>query len=536
MNLITDQWIPVRHTDGTSGRIRPAQLGAMDNPPVALDAPRADFNGALAQFLIGLLQTAFPPADGDEWLDRLEQPPSEQELGHAFSGYAHAFDLDGDGPRFMQDYEALEKTLTEQKLENAAKPIEWLLIDSPSENTLENNTDHFVKRGYAARLCPACAATALFTLQLNAPSGGVGHRTSLRGGGPLTTLVTLDPKGSDLPDTLWHNLWLNILPATARLTGNPGRDTPEDIFPWLAPTRTSNPEAGGQDTTPMDAHPHQMYWAMPRRIRLDFDELHAGSCDLCGAEGQVVRRYFTINYGINYTGAWRHPLSPYRERNEGEPLPLHPQPGGIGYRLWPGLVYSKTEGKQRIVPALVVEEFLREAVGMGQARIWAFGYDMDNMKPRCWYEATLPLYRVPDSILADFAQCIRQMIESADLVSGILKTCIKEAWFKRPGDARGNTGFLADGFWQHTETDFYAHLPRLIAAIPQDRDREVLADWYGALKRAAQTLFDEWTSSGDVAFSEPERIARAHDKLVKQLNGRKLKHLLSLPTTQENVA
>lgn len=535
MNLVHTPWIPVRHADGTSGRIRPAQLAAIDNPPVALDAPRPDFNGALAQFLIGLLQTAFTPRDDDEWVDRLEQPPSEQELDRAFNRHANAFELDGNGPRFMQDFEKLER-ITEGKRKPAANQIGSLLIEAPGEQTLRNNADHFVKRGHAGQLCPACAATALFTLQINAPSGGAGHRTSLRGGGPLTTLVALDPEGSDLPDTLWHNLWLNILPATVRLTGNPDLDAPEDIFPWLAPTRTSSPKEGRQDTTPMDAHPYQMYWAMPRRIRLDLDELHDGGCDLCGTEGPVIRRHFTLNYGINYSGAWRHPLSPYQERDDAEPLPLHPQPGGIGYRHWLGLVYAQTEGKQRVVPAQVVEEFLREATGMGQARVWAFGYDMDNMKPRCWYEATLPLYRVPDLILDDFAECIRQMIESADLVSGILKTCIKEAWFKRPGDVRGDVSFLADGFWQHTEADFYARLPRLIEAIPQDRDRDVLADWYRVLKRAAQTLFDEWTSSGDMVFSDPGRIARAHDKLMKQLNGKKLKKLLSLPTTQEKVA
>jgi hypothetical protein len=35
----------------------------------------------------------------------------------------------------------------------------------------------------------------LFSLQLNAPSGGKGYRTGLRGGGPLTTLIELQDIG-----------------------------------------------------------------------------------------------------------------------------------------------------------------------------------------------------------------------------------------------------------------------------------------------------------------------------------------------------
>ena len=535
MNLIHDPWIPVRLADGTHTTIRPAEIVKPGNPPVALDAPRADFNGALAQFLVGLLQTTFAPRDDDEWSDRLETPPSVETLDQAFRVHADAFFLDGEGPRFMQDLEKFERAGKEGR-KPAENGIASLLIDTPGDQTLRNNADHFIKRDRVEALCPACAATALFTLQLNAPSGGAGHRTSLRGGGPLTTLVALDPEGSELPDTLWHNLWLNVLPRTVRLTGNPALDDPEHIFPWLAPTRTSNPREGGQDTTPEDAHPLQMYWAMPRRIRLEFENAEEGGCDLCGAEGPLVQRYFTFNYGINYTGAWRHPLSPYQERDSAEPLPLHPQPGGIGYRHWLGLVYARQDDRQRIVPALVVDAFLRESEGMGQARIWAFGYDMDNMKPRCWYEAILPLYRVPDDLRERFAIRIGEMIQAADLVAGMLRTAVKEAWFKRPGDARGDTSFLADGFYQHTEADFYACLPRLIERIPKEQDRSVLVDWHKILQGAALALFDEWAASGDLAFGDPARVARAHDKLRRQLNSKKLKQILSLPNTQEKAA
>ncbi len=545
MNLIHDPWIPVRRRGGATDRIRPAQIAENDDPPVAPASPRADFDGALAQFLIGLLQTCLAPGDEGDWEDRLERPPTVAELDAAFGRHAHAFEVDGDGPRFMQDFEPFEKPGASER-RPAESGIEALLIEAPGAQTLRNNADHFIKRGHVEALCPACAVTALFTLQLNAPAGGKGQMSSIRatnkeknagkdspGQGTLTTMVILDPEGSGLPDTLWHQLWLNVLPQTVRLTGNPRLDGPEHIFPWLAPTRTSE---NGQSVTPEDAHPYQMYWAMPRRIRLDFDHTDEGRCDLCDREDKRLRRYFTLNYGINYTGAWRHPFAPYVERENARSLPLHPQPGGITYRHWLGLVYEKQNGRQRVTPALVVREFQRKRLEGEQFRLWAFGYDMDNMKPRCWYEAIMPLYRVPESIRAAFAERVEQLIEAAEYVAGLVKTQVKKAWFKRPGDAKGDTDFLADAFYQATEADFYACLPRLLATLPRSADEPVRNGWFQTLRKAALDLFDEYAAGGDIAFADPARVARARNDLVKQLHGRKLKTILDLPNHKEKAA
>ena len=58
MNLINDPWIPIRRKSGTQDIIVPWQLTETDDPVIALSAPRPDFNGALMQFLVGLLQTS----------------------------------------------------------------------------------------------------------------------------------------------------------------------------------------------------------------------------------------------------------------------------------------------------------------------------------------------------------------------------------------------------------------------------------------------------------------------------------------------
>src|SRR5439155_14612486 len=132
--------------------------------------------------------------------------------------------LDGDGTSFLQDFD---------QLEGEELPVESLLIEAPGANTIRLNKDLFIKRGQARVLSRGAAAIALYTLQQFAPSGGAGHRTSLRGGGPLVTLALPDGGAVSRP-TLWQRLWLNT-PADLRLdVADKAR-----AFPWLAPTRTS---------------------------------------------------------------------------------------------------------------------------------------------------------------------------------------------------------------------------------------------------------------------------------------------------------
>ncbi|MCP5410523.1 MAG: type I-E CRISPR-associated protein Cse1/CasA [Chromatiaceae bacterium] len=527
MNLIESPWIPVLRENGEDC-IAPWQITDSNNPVLKLATPRPDFNGALLQFLIGLLQTACSPSDGDQWADWLEQPPRSEILKEKFLPFVSAFELDGDGPRFMQDF----STLT-----GDPKPISSLLIDSPGAQTLKQNADHFIKRGGVEHLCPNCTATALFCLQTNAPSGGAGHRTSLRGGGPLSTLVALDPNGSDLQDDLWRACWLNVVEirALSNLTNDNQRKTPKDIFPWLAPTRTSE-EKTGVITTPLDTNPLQMYWGMPRRIRLDCIHTTEGDCDLCGNYSQKrISQYVTQNYGINYEGAWKHPLSPYLVNKDKEQLPQHAQPGGLNYRHWLGLVSSLATSEPAWVVRAIVDG--NKLLAGEQLRLHVFGYDMDNMKARCWYETTFPLYTLDPAILERFTAYTDLLIQSATDTAGMVRSCIKESWFKRPGDAKGDTAFLIEAFFSHTETSFYTSLKRLKDQLETGEDgKEVSSAWHSVLSRTAIQLFDYWTGRGDFGTVNPRRIAQAHRKLNNWLYSKKLKQSLFVNEDKEKAA
>ncbi len=100
------------------------------------------------------------------------------------------------------------------------------------------------------------------------------------------------------------------------------------------------------------------------------------------------------------------------------PSAIHPQPGGIGYRHWLGLIENSAEGNTARKPAKVVEQF--RSLVREDGRLWAFGYDMDNMKARCWYDATMPILMVPEGLEDIFKVLVEQMVRAADWVSGVL--------------------------------------------------------------------------------------------------------------------
>lgn len=521
-SLLSEPWMPVRRRDGSRAWIAPDQLS--DPDILAFDADRPDFNGALAQFAIGLLQTSTPVGSGTAWAQCLEKPPSAALLSAWFAPFGKAFELDAEGACFMQDF-----SLTAG--EGSLNEIGALLIETPGENALKNNSDHFIKRGRVSAMCPHCAAGALLTLQINAPAGGVGHRTGLRGGGPLTTLLVSMPLDGQ-PRSLWHDLWLNVRDQRGflALCGDARKSALHFRFPWMADI--AEIQAAGGETAPLQVHPHHVFWAMPRRIRLDFAALESGECDVCGrASERLVRRYVTKNYGFNYKGAWTHPLSPYYETTQGW-LPLHPQPGGFSYRHWLGWVLGQTAEKKKQRRASVVEHGLAD--GRGQLRLWAFGYDMDKMKARCWCEATLPLYGLADCD-TDAQDWVGSQVDiwlaGADLGAFYLRSAVRDAWFG--GEARGDFSAIDATFWSSTEAAFYGQLHDLIDLTRQNLEgdmRAVRDNWHSVLIATTISIFDTvFVGAGPVERQRPRRVATAYGQLKKNMYGPKMRQALGLP-------
>lgn len=511
-DLRHERWIPWRRRSGTVEWGPPWLLTDGidgDDPIVALAAPRPDFDGALQEFLIGLLGVALQAADDEAWEALWRSPPTPDALRAALDRLPQAFDLDGDGPRFFQ-------ALPTEDLEAATPlPIEELLVDAKAGML-------FVKPGRIGRVGRPAAAMALLTMQTYAPEGGRGHYTSLRAGGPLTTLVDprLDDHGQLLAHQhpLWQKLWSNVETTqdAARRSPVTGHVAPADVFPWLAAVRT------GVEIGEANASPWQAYFGLPRRIRLDFDG--PGRCELTDRDDEVTLAAFRLRpNGVRY-GSWRHPLTPRYQSAKKEMLAVRGQADGIGWRDWLGLTFGAADGSRE--PALAVARFTgatgrARRLGLGEARLHAFGFATNKAKARGWTDASQPVFAAAD---AEHRQLIRdaagRLTEGTSLAASLLFGAVQRALFQRPEDAPGDLSAVKAELWASTEAPFFQAM-RAIAAPGASITAadEICQRFARTLAHQALAIFDRWCP-GDA--SEPvamRRVVTARYNLARALGG-----------------
>lgn len=469
MDLTRDKWLPVVFSGGETRKISLRELP--DNDILDVAWPRADFQGAAWQMLIGLLQCTVAPQDADDWETVWDEGIDEDAWEAGLALCAPAFQFGTEKPSFLQSFDPLD---------TEPGTIAGLLIEAPGGNTLKLNKDHFVKRGSVEQICPHCAVMALFSVQTNSPAGGAGYRVGMRGGGPLTTLVVPD----DMVQTpLWKKLWLNVLPQAEPLA----KTDLAKVFPWLVATHTS--EKAGHAVTPDNAHLLQAYWGMPRRIELDFAQTRSGQCDLCGEKHDaLLTQMRSKNYGVQYD-AWIHPLSPYRQAVKDDKAPLlalKGQPGGLNYKDWLGLLLISEDKFNKLYPAEVVQHAAR----FDQTRLWCFAFDMDNAKARCWYQHYIP--RVNVTHPEHFAGSVQLAVALAASSLLLLKSALKSARFEYPKEAKVDFSTLDIAFWQETEPAFY-QLFCALAADPQKKEnvtRQAIRQWETSLSNYLFTIFN----------------------------------------------
>ena len=472
LNLITDAWIPVRCRSGRR-EIRPDQIA---EPGVLRpDWPRPDLNLACLEFLVGLVYLAHPPRGSD---DR-EKPPEAGVLRAAMAPLAPAFELLGDGPRFLQDLEPLEGT---------GIPVERLLIDSAGNSTSRKNQDLMIRRGRYEALPLPLAAMALYTLQAFAPAGGAGNRTSLRGGGPMVCLVRPDGEG------LWPLVWANVPHGEPLVAGE------LDALPWMRSTKVSKP-VGGQapESFPESDSPSrpdpEVFFGQPRRLRLVMRD-------------GLVTHFVQERYGASYpTSRWRHPLTPYYVQGT-DFLPRHPKPGKFGYRHWRGVVLQSDSGRR----PLALEQYLRD-VENGHGSLIVAGWAMENMKPLDFIWSEQPVFRFLSREDEDNAADAVEAAEQAGFTLARLVTIgVGE------DDIRSGTGLRArETLFAETQAAFEETLGRMSAG-----SSFVSELWLTELRHAAIAIFDAEVTPGLADLSETRRTAAigARRQLLAAFAGR----------------
>lgn len=489
LNLLSDPWIPVLR-DGKLHIVRPHQIA---EPGIeALAWPRADFNLACIELLIGLVSLADPPRDEEDWLARLKEPDAER-LRKALELYAGFFSLSGDGPRFLQDLDAFENDAKPADI----KPVEMLYMDSAGASAESKNADLMVKRGRVTSLSPAEAAMALFTMQAFAPGGGAGNRTSMRGAGPMTTLVRpLDDDGR----RLWQLVFANVLVGSPVAIGDAER-----VLPWLRPTRTSQK---GEIVTQSDSHPLEAFFGMPRRFRLVF-------------RGDRVVGVVQKTHGTNYA-MWEHPLTPYYRQKEDslEWLPVHPKAGRLSYRNWLGVtMQSAADGKgTRRAAATVRAVNARSKCPDFELMVggWAIA---KMMKP---VDFTLHIYAGFPGLDEDGEFRIRKLVDAANSASGALSKALS-ASTQINGTARDTVG---ETFFAETEAAFVAS----VRCVVDGEDTAVELAWHRTLREQAVRMYDRRALSGlsDHDISRIEKRVNARRDLLATL-AKQVRTAMDLP-------
>ncbi|PID63955.1 MAG: type I-E CRISPR-associated protein Cse1/CasA [Gammaproteobacteria bacterium] len=480
-NLIEDPWIPIRTLDGAVRKIQPHQIA--EKGVAALDWHRPDFNFACLEFLIGLVTCAAPPQSHGDWLKRRNPDPSE--LQHSFEPLVPAFNLDGEGKRFLQDFD---------ELDTVPNPVDMLFIDSAGESTAKKNQDLHVKRNRYESLTLSEAAMALYTFQSQAPAGGAGNRTSMRGGGPLITL--LEP-GQSSVRPLWDMVWLNVPESkpvdSSRLT---------EYFPWLRPTVRSNDKQ--EVVPPKDARgmvPPETFFGMPRRLRLDFSD----------DKSTRVVSVRQVNYGTNYA-QWRHPLTPYYQTKAGgEWLPMHPRPGNHGYRNWEGVLFERQDGLRHVAQCVTLGK--KRIQSNAEPRLLVGGWSMDNMKPRDFLWSRLPFFRLDQ----DAQDRVLDFVEAANAFCLALTGAIGDI----AGVDTAKSVFIdkiKEEYYSASQQDFENTVKALGC---HGYSVEMAEKWRDVLRRIALGLFEREALPGLSTRTpqEIETIVNAHGRLQAAFNG-----------------
>jgi CRISPR system Cascade subunit CasA len=485
MNLLTDRWLPVRTSTGRRV-IRPDQIAEPD--VLALDFPRPDFNSAVAELLIGLLSTFDPPADERDWAARWRERRID---ANALAVAAPAF--------------AFERFAQEPGIDGTPLPIENLLIDALAGAEADASRDLMNRAGQIKALSPGMAAAALWALQSYAPQGGsepnrdpnikqtrVGYYTSLRRGGPLTTLVLA---GSDLWGLVWPNVETREQLA-ARFVGRPDRD-PTMALPWMR----SNPAA----ITPDNTHPCTVYWATPRRIRLEISESRGETCSLTGGASEtLVQSYVRAGGGPRYEG-WQHPLSPHEKNAQaGGWVARRARMERVGMRNWLGYVLDAPDTR----PAAVVRHALTHRHQLPLTRLTAYGYATDQKAVEGWQQSTMPLIMADPAIRNELDLCARQLVLSASEVARALEKAVRACKMpSRPPVA---------ALWATLEGPFLAALRAVPGALETGSDDPTIAireAWARRLRRTAYELFGQ-TCPLD---HDPKSVTAARQKFAHDM-------------------
>lgn len=283
MNLLEHPWIPARANHG-AGAFRLLTLEELlcRDGDWRVSLPRDDLELACVQLLVCMTQVMFLPEDKARLRDYVGTPLSPEAVADAIRPFTDWFDLDHPTQPFMQ---------TRGVKSSEDTPIQKLLIGLPEGN----NHAFFNEVGEVARLGAPVAAIAMFNQASNSPSFGGGFKGGLRGGSPITTLVS----GPNLRATIWRNVV--TLPNLQSYLPNYQPDFTQDRPTWIDPIREKQTIHASSIGLARG-----LFW-QPAHVELVKAEEEA-SCDVLGGPATPVYTGFRKGkFNFTVDGLWPHP-------------------------------------------------------------------------------------------------------------------------------------------------------------------------------------------------------------------------------------
>lgn len=507
-NLLNEKWIPVSDKEGNIHVISCSEI--TDPRWVDLAPPRADFRGALYEFLIGILQTTSTPSER-KWKEWMVAPPSKEILQTNFDQISDAFNLDGDGYRFLQD------SSTEL---SGTKRIEQLLLEAPGDQTLKHNKDHFLKRpDFASYLSYEMIAMALITRAQYDPGFGGGFRGALRGPGALVSILKRD--------NLWETLWINVLVKDDfnRDITLPEKDNLPSLFAWMGPCQTS--EKGTLPVSQEDVHPFASFWGAPNRVRIDFQSdidqrcLISGEKIIKGASSLTAQRY-----GTNYEGRFFHPLSPFTFNPDDSPPTFYFTRGkqlsgrGSTFRSWLGV--GVPNPKRHVSSAETIKRYRASKDRRAfDVRISCYGFELRQALALAWHEIEFPCLDFGEEDTGPVSNFASQLVQSADIAVLNLRSAIQRALYEKNVDGKwegGSTSISGKTFWQQTEANFwqglnnafFSNIEKFLAGTDSKTLRK---EWLADLQQTIKKEFNHVIWSGDSRATDPKSAALARSEM-----------------------
>ncbi|HED00837.1 MAG TPA: type I-E CRISPR-associated protein Cse1/CasA [Proteobacteria bacterium] len=279
MNLLKDQWIPVRPLPTGGAEKISLQRLLCEDGKWELCLPRDDMELAALQLLICITQVLLTPKDAGELKQRIAKPLSSDDYITAIRPYDDWFQLDHPKYPFMQLKGAKSTTLMDKLMTGLTGATSCCFVNEP---------------GLATNLCGGCTAIALFNLGSCSPSFGGGFKPGLRGPAtPITTLV----QGRHLRETVW----LNVLNESKL---NQIRDAK-----YQKPTWVETIKPGDKIIAQQIGLMRGLFW-QPAHVEL-LPPSGGGQCSCCGFQSDTVYSAFNKDkFNFTVAGKWPHPYTP----------------------------------------------------------------------------------------------------------------------------------------------------------------------------------------------------------------------------------